>query len=105
MDEGRLSDPSPLCCLGILYSDRYGREKKVVILSFDLIRKQRSGMLSGKVVLRNVIEVNIPKKTFGRQPNGKLVKYLALCPAKNGLSLFGRCTRWIEAPIDSATTR
>jgi hypothetical protein len=34
--------------LGILYPDRYGREKKVVILSFDLRRKERSGMLSGK---------------------------------------------------------
>jgi hypothetical protein len=82
MNESRLSDPSPLCCLKILYPDRYGREKKVVQLSFDLRRKERSGMLSGKVIWRNVMEANIPKKTFGRQPNGKLVKCHTLCPAK-----------------------
>jgi hypothetical protein len=64
MDEDRLSDPSPLCCLGILTPDRYGREKKAVHLSFDLRRKERSGMLSGKVVWRNVMEVNIPEKTL-----------------------------------------
>jgi hypothetical protein len=64
MDEGRLSDPSLLCCLGIPTPDRYGREKKVVKLSFDLRRKERSGMLSGKVVWRNVMEVNIHEKTL-----------------------------------------
>jgi hypothetical protein len=82
MDEGRLGDPNPLYYLRILYPDRYGREKKVVQLSSDLRRKNRSGMLSRKVVWRNVMEVNIPKKTFSRQPKGKLMKYLTLCPAK-----------------------
>jgi len=82
MDEGRLGDPNPLCCLGILYPDRCGREKNVVQLSSGLRRKKRSGMLSRKVVWGNVMEVNIPKKTFGRQSNGKLMKYLTLCPAK-----------------------
>jgi hypothetical protein len=82
MDEGRLSNPNPLCCLGILYPNRYRKEEKVVQVSSDLRRKKRSGMLSRKVVWCNVMEVNIPKKTFGRQPNGKLMKYLSLCPAK-----------------------
>jgi len=50
MDEGRQSDPNPLCCLGILYPDRCGRENNVVKLSSDLRKKKRSGMLSRKVV-------------------------------------------------------
>jgi len=66
-------------------------------------------MLSGKVVWRDVMEANIPKKTFGRQPYGKLVKYLPLCTRifqrRNGSSPVEDAPGWIEAPIDSATTK